>query len=620
MVERLCRNCHFQDNFNEYKSSVQKAIDSDAIDMLEILIPAGNAKKLQPLHIACRLAKLESAELLLSAGFSCFLQDGEGRTPLHLCSLSRSLNSGLCATLLSLSGKKALTMRDSGGLTPLHLAAAQNNLHVIEALMNNGADITITSSAGKTPYQIAMESKNDEALQLLKQLVSNNNRGNSRKGITNASRMHNTASTKQQSQVEYDRIMQVWERFFENAFKRLGMDPDELDDDTDRYTSVCAQQSNMGTTSKSKTYKAHNTAGNYNNYNSSGSSSSKAKSKGYHSAYSSTSNYKYPKYDNWTSEEKHSDSLCADYPRAPGYNSSSCAYSNNSYNNLNMYSAKDKRFSKRNEQVQYVPYDTYNSEYDSYEAPEYSSKSVAISSKSCRTEHAYTSTKNVSYRGTLSAVDDNIKAFEWFQWVVCYSEDSAAAQDNSENAYYVLNKYTGETVWLSDHLNRFLRSTLLPCEDWSDFELHMQLPLPTTLREIVTRGWLTYYERAENICKWISLPTKSVELHLPLGMGEDATELEALSLSACEADTLWYAADQTCAAAWVLVVCTDRSDAQYKADSDTEDDEENVVYFYRNRVTGETSWEAPADWDKLLSSWGYWTLCCNEDSCEDLYW
>jgi hypothetical protein len=42
--------------------------------------------------------------------------------------------------------------------------------------------------------------------------------------------------------------------------------------------------------------------------------------------------------------------------------------------------------------------------------------------------------------------------------------------------------------------------------------------------------------------------------------------------------------------------------------------------YYRNRITGESSWNAPVGWDYLVASWDDWTLCCNEESYDELYW
>ena len=99
-VENLARRGHFHKNVTDYKDAVEECIRSGEMDVLEILIPAGNAQRILPLHIAARLGSLESCELLISAGFDYFAVDTLGRTPLHLCPLNISDEAILCTTLL----------------------------------------------------------------------------------------------------------------------------------------------------------------------------------------------------------------------------------------------------------------------------------------------------------------------------------------------------------------------------------------------------------------------------------------------------------------------------------------------------------------------------------------
>jgi hypothetical protein len=554
MLEKLCRNQHFQDNFVEYKNAFQKAIESDAIDMLEILIPAGNAKRLQPLHISSKLARLESTEVLLSAGFSCLLQDELGRTPLHLCCESQSSTAGLCATLLSLSGKKALTIRDRNGLTPLHRAAALNNLKVIEALMTSGADITVTSSSGQTAYQVAAANENYEALQLLKDLVASRNAATTQKSKSKSKKGGQQQQGRPQTQAEYDRIMQVWERFFENAFKRMGMDPDELDEEVDRYTASPSTSSRT-VTSSARQDVVHQ--------------------------------YEYAGRETGKKSTKKGAKKGAEYKND--------AQSSYEMERRKLYGGERKAAEE---------YWDYGEEKPSRGA-------------SRSTKNADIAPSGASTQSALRKEWDAAPGIDWFEWVVRYlPPDATDADANDAGSYYVVHKVTGESAWLEQHTDRFMRSTLLPCDDWADYELHMSYPLPVTLSEAVTRGWLTYYSAEDNACRWISIPTKSTEEYLPLGVGEDPAVLHGLGLRGGDADMAWYSADQSLAQAWVLVVAPSDPDPRHISDGAGGE----VLYYYRNLVTTETRWEAPPGWEQLLQSWEGWTLCCNEDSPESLYW
>jgi len=578
VLEKLCRSQHFRENFEDYSKAFRKAIESDAIDMLEVLIPAGNAKRINPLHLACKLSKLESAEVLLSAGFSCVLQDEFGRTPLHACSLSKSLNSGLCATMITLSGfagKKALTMRDRDGLTPLHLAAAQNNLNVIEALMTNGADISVTSARGLTAYQVASDNSNYEALQLLKDLVSNKaaeiHNANKKKSKSSKSNKLSVAATagRPQTQAEFDRIMKVWERFFENAFKRIGLDPVEIEDGQEQVEGK--EFFNDSPLASSRTVESSGKY--YANSSSNGSNNNGKRGEG-------------------------SGSRSSRSRRECRWNSNENAYQTEHrklYENIDE-SSEDKW----NVSVFHRDYqDHTDSKLDQY--------SSLSDNKVCW------STSGNPKKDGLSVADDSARLIDWFQWVVRYLDEG-----NGEGEYYVINKSTGETEWLDDYVARVARSTLLPCGDWDDYELHMAHPLPTVLPEALARGWLTYYNSTENTCSWLNIPTKSLEEYLPLGLGEEPGRLLDLNLQACESDSTWWRADHSCAYSWVLVVAPLDPQPGHYLSSDSE--EEEVCYYYRNTITGETRWEPPEGWEELTQMWEGWVLCCDESAPLDLYW
>lgn len=580
-LEKLCRSQHFRDNFQEYLDTFRRAVENDAIDMLEILIPAGNAMRVKPLHLACKLARMESAEVLLSAGFSCLLQDEQGRTPLHVCCTSRSPNSALCATLVALSGsgKKALTVRDNDGLTPLHLAVVQNNIKVIEALMTNGADANATTPRGQNAYQIASSCENYEALQVLKDLVSEKGRIlQEQKAKSRSAKNGSTAEPgRQQSQVEYDRIMQVWERFFENAFKRMGLDPDDLEDDTADWYGASPATSARTVPSSSK-HRAKKTKVN--------------KQQG----------------QDWEDEGYGSSARRDVFSREASYEQE----------RRELYARDMRKDSSR------------------WAEPSGSVLNSSVRPKDSESKVSSWNTNDTVEVGAAGSdpewgephsQDHYAKCLEWFQWVVRYQPpppQDAWDEDGDAPAageYYVLNIHTGETAWLDDHIAAFRRDTLWPCDDWTDFELHMTLPLPVNLVEAVSRGWLTYYTEEENVCRWINIPTKCTEEYLPLGYGEDVTWLAESGLQLSCADGVWCAADQLCSTAWVLVVAPadPSADAGFSGHDSGGGDE--VCYYYRNRVTGDSRWEPPPGWDNLvLESWHGWTLCCEEDAPDDLYW
>ncbi|KAL3484484.1 ankyrin repeat-containing domain protein [Aspergillus germanicus] len=102
-----------------------------------------------PLHYACRSGRLESVRLLLEAGADVNMVDDNGCTPLHVCA---EFDISIPLKIL-----EALELQ--------YRATETNGLHVsdiIRLLCQQGADVTALNKAGKTPLQIALDSRADE--------------------------------------------------------------------------------------------------------------------------------------------------------------------------------------------------------------------------------------------------------------------------------------------------------------------------------------------------------------------------------------------------------------------------------------------------------------------------
>jgi hypothetical protein len=141
-LDKLCKSGFFQkeSNLNEYCQIINYVIMNNSIDCLEILIIAGNLRKIFPLHMASSLGKLESCELLTSAGFDYRISDDKGFTCLHHCANNNSIESSLCCTYFLLQdgrngGRKLLNIRDFNGNTSLHKAVENMNEPVVKSLM-----------------------------------------------------------------------------------------------------------------------------------------------------------------------------------------------------------------------------------------------------------------------------------------------------------------------------------------------------------------------------------------------------------------------------------------------------------------------------------------------------
>lgn len=201
IIERRVNSGFFADNVAEYRSAVTRAIRNNDLDILQVLIPAGNIKAILPLHIAASMGALEAIELLTSAGFSLYFTDKQGRAPLHLAAACTAPESVLCVTLLCYLGKKAIDSRDDTGSTPLLTAVRCNNGAIVQCLLDHGASLTVTDFKGQSPRNIAHQLQHHSIVAML-----------------DAKRLGSSQAAHPSSAADEERIMLVWERFFENAF------------------------------------------------------------------------------------------------------------------------------------------------------------------------------------------------------------------------------------------------------------------------------------------------------------------------------------------------------------------------------------------------------------------
>jgi ankyrin repeat protein len=99
-------------------------------------------------------------------GLSVHTTDNRGRTPLHLAVLNVSYST---AELL-IAWKAPVNVQDSQGNTPLHLASvgtSGENYRIVRRLLLTGACRSIKNNEGKTAYDVAEESHNDDIIEAL---------------------------------------------------------------------------------------------------------------------------------------------------------------------------------------------------------------------------------------------------------------------------------------------------------------------------------------------------------------------------------------------------------------------------------------------------------------------
>jgi hypothetical protein len=231
-LERKCRSNYFKQHVEEYRGYVNTAVMNNELAALDLLISGGSIEDVMPLHIAAKYGALDSLELLLSAGISPFAKDKTGGTPLHRAAGKFHPDSPLCVYALVLRAEKTLKVRDLKGNTPLHVAIIASNTKAAEILINHGASLSTTNSSGHSPRQLALSMKNEAIVTLIDQKRSG--------------KQINIPAKK--DPVDMERIMKVWERFFENALSgvdfTLDNEPESsVYDRSDDYRSASAVSS-----------------------------------------------------------------------------------------------------------------------------------------------------------------------------------------------------------------------------------------------------------------------------------------------------------------------------------------------------------------------------------------
>ncbi len=111
------------------------------------------------------LFRAEEAELidqLLRAGADARVRDTKGRTPLFTFSYTQDVESALQAVRLLMQHGVRINAQDNEGNTALMMAVTHQNYHVVQALLDAGANPNIKNKAGKTALQIARNEIDDD--------------------------------------------------------------------------------------------------------------------------------------------------------------------------------------------------------------------------------------------------------------------------------------------------------------------------------------------------------------------------------------------------------------------------------------------------------------------------
>ena len=553
-LEKKVKSGHFERslNENEYKMLTTNAIKKQQLDVLELLVKGGDIKSLNPLHTAALFSSFESMELLLSAGLSPLELNLEGKTPLHFGAAAHDDAAVLCSYLLLMHGEKALKKRDKNGDTPLHIAVRSNNAVIVQNMLDFGASLAVTNNAGQSPRQIAKSMKHDEVLEIIDERRTGKLR--KKKDKFDQSKM---------SKQQHERIMKVWEKFFENAL--MGVDFDLVDDSNgigekdsisnrpyNEYESIHKPQNELADI----LFKEDRIA-----------------QKSLYPSECKDYDYNY----------KCSDSVKVSYHYEEGTKSYVEILENEPVNFAD--DEKGRVFRCASEWFSWI----LSYEYDSERR-----LALALSTGGDGTD-GYFVANCFSLDHNFELLDEHLGRLDRYGLWQGYD---VANQASNADEHYGSGGY-------SETQNTYLYY------------------FPGCIKSAITAGWINFYDSVSNTCVWMHIPSGSTEPLLPLGCDDLSWEL---GLEQCVPDDgfegdfdsdYWLKPPQFVARSWVMVSIpsTDGKVADRKYDDDGE-----TVWYFSNRVTGHSTWEQPPGWENLVAQAAGWILCAEEDKPADLYW
>lgn len=587
-IETLCKQNYFLNHRQDFAIAVQSAIQTNKLECLELLIAVGGIEEVRPLHIASVHKSFESIELLTSAGMSPYSLDDCQRTPLHCLCLKQEFDENICLSITQLYtyGKKAIYMFDSNGSTPIHCAVIAKNIDIIQTLFECGG-LTIQSvpnkigqSARAFAHQLGYHSivkiiDKYRNIQIQKHNIPTKQSCTS----TPTNRKVQKSVQSDDAPVDMERIMLIWETFFENAL--MTNNPNVTDYD----------------------------------------------------------------YDDKEEEEEEGD--------------------DDDKGSIYSYTQKDKKINTKTTQ---------------------SSTQKTTTTTNLSSELLYSQQPIQVSEGVV----------DWFRWILLQHQhklqDGQEGYSNQEECedvatypttvdYYVLNKDTGQTKWLEEHLweqTEYYGLYLSSSSGHTTSYTSGSTDNITTVLTLITNGWMTYYNAISNGSFWYNLHSNTIETYLPIGLDSMIYSLNLYPFNQSDyAD--WVAADQTVTTTWCIIICpnetytdtnnntssststtngTTTTSSKYKAESKwdlwekkkNEKEEEmkvsscsrgsstsksselsssrnvttneeimNLIYYY-NSMTGLSSWDRPGSWELVTESTGGWVRCCFEDSNEGYWW
>lgn len=108
---------------------------------------------MEPLHIAGGADAVDVVKLLLERGADPNAKDDWEQTPLH--QVANEASSGVEVAKVLIAAHAELEVHDNQGFTPLQLAVFHDNLPLVVALLDGGANPNATTNAGRSSLDVA---------------------------------------------------------------------------------------------------------------------------------------------------------------------------------------------------------------------------------------------------------------------------------------------------------------------------------------------------------------------------------------------------------------------------------------------------------------------------------
>ncbi|XP_049883329.1 BRCA1-associated RING domain protein 1-like [Pectinophora gossypiella] len=138
---------------NKGRNDPNVSLISSASSRINKMAEKRNNKGETPLHIACRLGKIDKVTELLNQGANTNTKDNAGWTPLH----EVVQNGRLDLVQVLLPYNTLINVPGPGNETPLHEAVRYGHVDIAVELVKNGADVHAKNCKGETPMQLATD-------------------------------------------------------------------------------------------------------------------------------------------------------------------------------------------------------------------------------------------------------------------------------------------------------------------------------------------------------------------------------------------------------------------------------------------------------------------------------